>query len=85
MKNKILVGLMTIGLLSSTTSVYAMGNATVSFNSDDTVTVGDTFTVKMNVEDIKDTYDGVVSMGGNLSFDKSSAISLISILSRAIA
>ena len=43
MKNKILVGLMTIGLLSSTTSVYAMGNATVSFNSDDTVTVGDTF------------------------------------------
>lgn len=69
MKNKILVGLMTIGLLSSTTSVYAMGNATVSFNSDDTVTVGDTFTVKMNVEDIKDTYDGVVSMGGNLSFD----------------
>ena len=55
MKNKILVGLMTIGLLSSTTSVYAMGNATVSFNSDDTVTVGDTFTVKMNVEDIKDT------------------------------
>ena len=69
MKNKILIGLMTIGLLSSTTSVYAMGNATVSFNSDDTVTVGDTFTVKMNVEDIKDTYDGVVSMGGNLSFD----------------
>ena len=69
MKNKILIGLMTIGLLSSTTSVYAMGNATVSFNSDDTVTAGDTFTVKMNVEDIKDTYDGVVSMGGNLSFD----------------
>lgn len=69
MKNKMLIGLMTLGLLGSTTSVYAMGNATVSFNSDDTVTVGDTFTVKMNVEDIKDTYDGVVSMGGNLSFD----------------
>ena len=69
MKNKILVGLMTIGLLSSTTSVYAMGNATVSFDSNNTVKVGDTFTVKMNVEDITDTYDGVVSMGGNLSFD----------------
>ena len=69
MKNKMLIGLMTFGLLSSTTSVYAMGNATVSFDSNNTVNVGDTFTVKMNVEDIIDTYDGVVSMGGNLSFD----------------
>lgn len=69
MKNKMLIGLMTLGLLSSTTSVYAMGNATVSFDSNNTVNVGDTFTVKMNVEDIMDTYDGVVSMGGNLSFD----------------
>lgn len=69
MKNKMLIGLMTLGLLSSTTSVYAMGNATVSFDSNNTVNVGDTFTVKMNVEDIIDTYDGVVSMGGNLSFD----------------
>ena len=69
MKNKILLGVMTLGLLGSTTSVYAMGNATVSFDSNNTVKVGDTFTVKMNVEDITDTYDGVVSMGGNLSFD----------------
>ena len=69
MKNKMLVGLITLGLLESTTSVYAMGNATVSFDSKNTVTVGDIFTVKMNVEDIIDTYDGVVSMGGNLSFD----------------
>lgn len=69
MKNKILVGLMTFGLLGSTASVYAMGNATVSFDSSNTVNVGDTFTVKMNVEDITDTYDGIVSMGGNLSFD----------------
>ena len=69
MKNKMLIGLMTLGLLGSTTSVYAMGNATVSFDSNNTVNVGDTFTVKMNVEDIIDTYDGVVSMGGNLSFD----------------
>lgn len=69
MKNKILLGVMTLGLLGSTTSVYAMGNATVSFDSNNTVKVGDTFTVKLNVEDITDTYDGVVSMGGNLSFD----------------
>lgn len=69
MKNKILLGVMTLGLLGSTTSVYAMGNATVSFDSNNTVKVGDTFTVKMNVEDITDTYDGVVSMGGNLSFN----------------
>lgn len=69
MKNKILLGVMTLGLLGSTTSVYAMGNATVSFDSNNTVKVGDTFTVKMNVEDITDTYDGVVSIGGNLSFD----------------
>ena len=69
MKNKILLGVMTLGLLGSTTSVYAMGNAIVSFDSNNTVKVGDTFTVKMNIEDITDTYDGVVSMGGNLSFD----------------
>ena len=58
-----------VGALSLTSPVYAIGNATVSFDSDNTINVGDTFTVKMNVSNINDTYDGIVSMGGNLSFD----------------
>lgn len=69
MKKKIFLTMAVVGALSLTSPVYAIGNATVSFDSDNTINVGDTFTVKMNVSNINDTYDGIVSMGGNLSFD----------------
>lgn len=69
MKNKIIVGTVLTTALLATTPVEAKGNASVEFISNDKIQVGETFTVKMNVTDIKDTYDGVVSMGGNLSFD----------------
>lgn len=70
MKSKLFIGLVTVGLLAPTTSVCAMGNATVSFESKDAINVGDIFTVKMNINNISNTYDGVVSLGGNLSFDE---------------
>lgn len=69
MKKKIFLTMAVVGALSLTSPVYAIGNATVSFDSDNTINIGDTFTVKMNVSNINDTYDGIVSMGGNLSFD----------------
>lgn len=72
MKNKfknVIVSLLVGASLFEAPTVYAMGNAVVSFESDSTVTVGEIFTVKMNVDNIENTYDGIVSMGGNLSFD----------------
>jgi len=69
MKNKIIIGTILTTTLLTTTPVNAMGTAKVEFTNNDNIKVGDTFTIRMNVTDIKDTYDGVVSMGGNLSFD----------------
>ena len=71
MKNKLLVGGLLTTMLFSATPVAAMGNATVEFTGNNNITVGETFKVYMNVTDIKDTYDGVVSLGGRLSFDES--------------
>lgn len=72
MKNKLLIGgLLTSILFANAPVVDAMGNATVEFTGNNNVTIGETFTVYMNVTNINDTYDGVVSLGGNLSFDES--------------
>ena len=69
MKNKLIIGTVLTGMLLGASPVEAMGNAKVEFTSRDNIQVGDTFTVSMSVKDINDTYDGVVSLGGNLSFD----------------
>ena len=71
MKNKLLVGgILTSMLFTNLPVVNAMGNATVEFTGNNNISVGETFTVYMNVTNIRDTYDGVVSLGGNLSFDE---------------
>ena len=71
MKNKLLLGLISTGILLASTNAYALsGNATVEFTSENNIKVGDTFTVRMNVNNVTDTYDGIVSLGGNLVFDK---------------
>ena len=69
MKKKFMIGTILTGILLATAPVKAMGNATVTFTGNNNIKVGETFTVTMNVTDIENTYDGVVSMGGNLSFD----------------
>ena len=71
MKNKVLLGVLAAGLILAPANAYALsGNATVEFTGSKNVIVGDTFTVKMNVKDVNNTYDGIVSLEGNLSFDK---------------
>lgn len=50
------------------TTVYAT-SATVNFGGDSTVVIGDNITITMNLENISDTDGGIVSVGGNLSFD----------------
>jgi len=50
------------------TPVYA-ASATVGFSGNSTVAVGSNITVKMYVSNVTDAVGGVVSVGGNLSFD----------------
>ena len=70
MKNKLLLGVISAGVLLTSTNAYALtGNATVDFTGKDTINVGETFTVSMNVKDVMGTTDGIVSLGGNLVFD----------------
>lgn len=69
MKNKFMIGTALLGILCTATPVLAAGDAKVTFTGNNNIKVGEVFTVTMNVTDINNTYDGVVSMGGNLSFD----------------
>ena len=54
-----------------TTKVCALASATVGFSGNSTVRVGDQITITMYVSNVNDTTGGVVSVGGNLSFDSS--------------
>lgn len=56
-------------MFSFITPVYAAASATVGFSGNSTVAVGDNITIKMYVSNVTDTVGGVVSVGGNLSFD----------------
>lgn len=56
-------------MFSFITPVYAAASATVGFSGNSTVAVGDSLTIKMYVSNVTDTVGGVVSVGGNLSFD----------------
>jgi len=70
MKKKILLSTILASALLTTVPVEAQGTANVSLISENKVQVGDTFKVSLQVSDIQDTYDGVVSMSGRLSFDE---------------
>ena len=69
MKNKFFVGGIVASLLFSSTPVMAKGNATVEFTGDTNIVVGETFKVYMNISNVDNTNDGVVSIGGNINFD----------------
>ena len=56
-------------MFSFITPVYAAASATVGFSGNSTVAVGNNITIKMYVSNVTDTDGGVVSVGGNLSFD----------------
>ncbi len=71
MNKRIIKGIFLMTFFLAITPVKAMGNATIEFSSNNTVEIGETFTVDMIVTDINNTYDGIVSFGGNLDFDES--------------
>lgn len=70
MKKVLVKGAVFLSVLFAPMQVNAKGIAKVEFYGDNDITVGETFTVRMGVSDIRNTYDGVVSFGGNLLFDE---------------
>ena len=66
--NIMFILLMIISMLSILTRVDA-ATATVGFSGDSTVSVGSNITIKMYVNSDSSTNGGIVSVGGNLSFD----------------
>lgn len=61
--------LLVCSLFSFITPVEAAASATVGFDGNSTVAVGDTIEIKMYISNVTDTVGGIVSAGGNLSFD----------------
>ena len=70
MKKKLLM-VLAILACAIPNGVSARGITTVDVTGRSNVTVGETFIVNISLKDVVDTYDGVVSFSGNLSFDKS--------------
>lgn len=66
--NIMFILLMIISVFSILTPVNA-ATATVGFSGDSTVSVGSNITIKMYVNSDSSTNGGIVSVGGNLSFD----------------
>ena len=69
MKNKIFAGAL-VGLLSIPMAVNAAGVSTVKFEGQNSVNVGDEFTVNMVLDNIEGTNNGVVAFGGYIDYDK---------------
>lgn len=72
MKKNMVLGTIILGSIcfALPAKINALGTANVQFDVQDNISVGETFTVEMYVDEINDTYDGIVSFSGNLSFDK---------------
>ncbi len=70
MKKGLLLGTIATGFLFSQNSVFALtGNANVELNGNDKANVGETFEITMNINNIQDVKNGIVSFEGNLDFD----------------
>ena len=70
MKKKLVIGLVIATLFSSTPiNVYAIGSASVNFNSNNTVDIGENIKVYMSIENIEDADKGIIGVGGKLIFD----------------
>lgn len=68
-KKFILTTVLISTLLNTNLKVKAIGNSKITLSGENETTVGETYTITLNVSDINNTYDGIVSMGGNLIFD----------------
>ena len=71
MKKKLLVGILSLGLIAVPSVVNAQGTATIKFEGNNVTKVGDEIRVNMIVDDVKDTLDGVEAFGGYITFDNS--------------
>lgn len=69
MRRSIKIILMIICMFVFTKNVDALATASVGFGGNSTVSVGDNITIDMYVSNVTDTVGGIVSVGGNLSFD----------------
>lgn len=69
MKKKLFAGAL-VGLLSIPMAVNAAGVSTVKFEGQNSVNVGDEFTVNMVLDNIEGTNNGVVAFGGYIDYDK---------------
>lgn len=70
MKKKLVICLIAATLFSSTPlNVYAVGSASVNFNSNNTVDIGENIKVYMSIENIEDADKGIIGVGGKLIFD----------------
>lgn len=69
--NLLIVLTLICSMFTFTIKVNALASATVGFSGNSTVSVGDQITITMYVSNVTDTTGGVVSVGGNLSFDSS--------------
>lgn len=67
--NLLIIVTLICSMFMSVLKVRAIASATVGFSGNSTVSVGDKITITMYVSNVTDTTGGVVSVGGNLSFD----------------
>lgn len=69
--NLLMILTLICSIFTFTIKVNALASAAVGFSGNSTVRVGDQITITMYVSNVTDTTGGVVSVGGNLSFDSS--------------
>jgi hypothetical protein len=71
MKKKLLVGILSLGLIAVPSVVNAQGTATIRFEGNNEVTKGKVVRVDIIVDDVKDTNDGIHAFGGYINYDNS--------------
>ena len=71
MKKKLLVGILSLGLIAVPTVVNAQGTATIKFEGNNVITKGNVVKVNMIIDDIKDTNEGIEAFGGYIKYDES--------------
>lgn len=71
MKKKLLVGILSLGLIAVPTVVNAQGTATIKFEGNNVITKGNVVKVNMIIDDVKDTNEGIEAFGGYIKYGES--------------
>ena len=71
MKKKLLVGILSLGLIAIPTVVNAQGTATIKFEGNNEISNGKVIKVNMIIDDVKETNDGIHAFGGYIDYDNS--------------